>query len=194
MSAPIRVIRSSTVVLPLDDVDTDRIIPARFLTTTTRTGLGEALFSDSRRDAVGNPRPDSPFDQPGTRAAKILVAGRNFGCGSSREHAVWALQDFGFAAVIARSLADIFRRNALGNGLLAIEVPEPAHAALVAAAGETVTLDLEERLLTLPDGSEVVFPIDPFARHCLLAGLDELAFILAHGEAIAAHEAAIGEP
>ncbi|HVT58463.1 MAG TPA: 3-isopropylmalate dehydratase small subunit [Thermoanaerobaculia bacterium] len=186
---PLHTLRSRTLVLAADNVDTDQIIPARFLTVTTRDGLGTKLFADWRYDAQGGPRPDSPLDQPGAAGARILIAGRNFGCGSSREHAVWALQDFGFAAVLARSLADIFRRNALQNGLLAVEVDAAAHARLLAEPGGEVTLDLAAQTLTLGGGAPAAFAIDSFARHCLLSGLDELEFLLGQEAAIAAFEA-----
>jgi len=179
---------SPTVALLIDDVDTDQVIPARFLKGTSRSGWGEHLFADRRYDAQRRPRPDFPLNRPEARDARVLVAGRNFGCGSSREHAVWALQGFGFRAVVALSFADIFRGNALKNGLLPVAVDAPAHARLVSAPGSEVTVDLEAQTLTLADGTTAPFPIDPFARYCLLNGIDELQFLLGQVEAVAAYE------
>jgi 3-isopropylmalate/(R)-2-methylmalate dehydratase small subunit len=185
---PFRVLTGRTVVLPLDDVDTDQIIPARFLKGTTRTGLGQGLFADRRYAADGTPRADFPLNRPEAAGAPVLVTGRNFGCGSSREHAVWALMDQGFRAVIAPSFADIFRGNALKNGLLPIAVPAPVHARLAAAEGVSVTVDLRAQEVTLPDATHVRFAVDPFARHCLLEGIDELSFLLGQEKAIAEYE------
>ena len=185
---PIRTFRSRTVVLPIDNVDTDQIIPARFLKTTTKAGLGENLFADWRYDASGQKKADFVLNKPEARGVQVLVAGDNFGCGSSREHAPWALFDYGFRAVVSTSIADIFRNNALKNGLLPIMVPAEAHQKLLAAPGGEVTVDLQAQTVTLPDGEAVRFPIDPFARYCLLNGVDELAFLLSHDEAIAAYE------
>jgi 3-isopropylmalate/(R)-2-methylmalate dehydratase small subunit len=179
---------SPTVALLIDDVDTDQVIPARFLKGTSRSGWGEHLFADRRYDAQRRPRPDFPLNRPEAREARVLVAGRNFGCGSSREHAVWALQGFGFRAVVALSFADIFRGNALKNGLLPVAVDPPAHARLVAAPGSEVTVDLAAQTLTLADGTTARFPIDPFARYCLMNGIDELQFLLGQVEAVAAYE------
>jgi 3-isopropylmalate/(R)-2-methylmalate dehydratase small subunit len=189
MSEPIRIIRSRTAVLPVDDVDTDQIIPARFLKGTTRAGLGKRLFADWRHDAEGRPRPDFFLNRPEAAGAEVLVAGRNFGCGSSREHAPWALRDHGFRAVVSTSFADIFRNNALKNGLLPVAVDAKTHQALLAAPGSTVAIDLEARSLTLDDGSRTEFEVEPFARYCLLNGIDELTFLLSLEPAIAAHEA-----
>jgi len=186
---PVRRIESQTVVLPTENIDTDQIFPGRFLTVTTREGLGEKAFADWRFDAQGQPRPESPLNQPGAREARILVAGRNFGCGSSREHAVWALHGYGFRAVISTEIADIFRRNALKNGLVPVELSRQAHALLLATPGSRVTVDVEANRVVMPDGSSVPFAIDPFARYCLLEGIDELAFLLKQHDAIAAHEA-----
>jgi len=185
---PFRILRSRTLVLPEDDVDTDQIIPARFLKGTTREGLGRRLFADWRYHASGAPRPEFPLNRPEAAGAQVLVTGRNFGCGSSREHAVWALQDHGFRAVLSPSLADIFRRNSFQNGLLAIEVDPATHASLLAAPGREVTLDLEVQALTLPDGSRAAFALDPFARYRLLNGLDELDFLLSLEDDIAVFE------
>jgi 3-isopropylmalate/(R)-2-methylmalate dehydratase small subunit len=185
---PFRVHRGRTVVLPLDDVDTDQIIPARFLKGTTRSGLGQGLFADRRYTAEGAPRPDFPLNAPEARGATVLVAGRNFGCGSSREHAVWALTDQGFRAVLSTSFADIFRQNALKNGLLPVAIPADAHARAAAAPGAEVTVDLQGQQVVLADGTRAPFTIDPFARHCLLEGIDELDFLRGQEAAIAAHE------
>jgi 3-isopropylmalate/(R)-2-methylmalate dehydratase small subunit len=159
-----------------------------------RGGLGQHLFADWRFGAAGEARPDFPLHRPEARGATVLVAGENFGCGSSREHAVWALLDFGFHAVVATSFADIFRHNALKNGLLPVVVDEPAHRRLVATAGQEVVVDVVAGELRLPDGTACPFPLDPFARHCLLHGLDELGYLLAQQAAIAGFEAAAGEP
>ncbi len=178
--------------LPIDNIDTDQIIPARFLKTTSKAGLGDQLFYDWRYDEAGNPKPDFILNQPEGRAAQILLAGDNFGCGSSREHAPWALVQFGFRAVISTSFADIFRQNSLKNSLLPIVVPADAQTALFAAREKdpstTVSVDLVERKLSLPDGSHVIFPIDEFARQCMLEGVDELGFILQQDAQIAAFE------
>jgi 3-isopropylmalate/(R)-2-methylmalate dehydratase small subunit len=189
---PIKRFTSTTVSLPIDDVDTDQVIPARFLKGTARSGWGDHLFADRRYDAEGRPRPEFPLNRPEAQGARLLVAGRNFGCGSSREHAVWALQGFGFQAVIAPSFADIFRGNALKNGLLPVAVDDAFHSRLVAAPGSEVTVDLEAQRVTLADGTEAKFPIDPFARYCLLNGIDELQFLLGQEEAIAAYERRTG--
>jgi 3-isopropylmalate/(R)-2-methylmalate dehydratase small subunit len=184
---------SRLVPLLVDNIDTDQIIPARFLKTITKEGLDRQLFYDWRYDAEGNPKPDFILNQPRARGAGILLAGDNFGCGSSREHAPWALTQFGFRAVISTSFADIFRQNALKNGLLPIVVPAAIHAALREAvardADYTVTVDLAAQKLILADGTEVEFPIDPFAKYCLLEGVDELGYILQHEDAIRAFEA-----
>ncbi len=194
MAAQFNSLRSRMVVLPKDDVDTDQIIPARFLKVTDKLGLGEKLFSDWRYDEGGAPRPDFPLNRPDAAGCQVLVAGSNFGCGSSREHAPWALCGFGFRAVIARSFADIFRGNALKNGLLPIQVEADVQAALVAARQANpaveVAVDLESRALTLPDGRVISFAVDEFARRCLLSGQDELAYLLSHSEAIAKYESA----
>jgi 3-isopropylmalate/(R)-2-methylmalate dehydratase small subunit len=181
------------VLLPVDNIDTDQIIPARYLKTTSKEGLGEQLFYDWRYDAGGQPRPDFALNQPRAAASAILLAGHNFGCGSSREHAAWALRAFGFRAVIATSFADIFRQNALKNGLLPIALPAPDHAALAdlvsAKPDALVTVDLERQAVFTPDGAGIDFSIDPFARHCLLAGVDEIGYVLARDEAISRYEA-----
>ena len=185
---PVTRIRSRTVVMPATNIDTDQIIPARFLTTTTRSGLGAALFADLRYDQSGQPRPEFVLNQPAARGCEILVAGRNIGCGSSREHAPWALLDFGIKAVVSTEIADIFRNNSLKNGLVPVIVDEPTHASLLAQPGAELEIDLERRSLTLPDGSSVTFPIDAFARYCLLNGIDELGFLLSQSDRITAYE------
>jgi 3-isopropylmalate/(R)-2-methylmalate dehydratase small subunit len=185
---PFRVLTGRTVVLPLEDVDTDQIIPARFLKGTTRSGLGQGLFADRRYAGDGSPRPEFPLNRPDTAGAPVLVTGRNFGCGSSREHAVWALMDQGFRAAIGPSFADIFRGNALKNGFLPIAVPADVHARLAAAGGASVTIDLQAQEVALPDGTRASFTVDPFARHCLLEGIDELEFLLGQENAIAEYE------
>jgi 3-isopropylmalate/(R)-2-methylmalate dehydratase small subunit len=185
---PIRVIKSKTVVLPIDNVDTDQIIPARFLKVTSKAGLGANLFADWRYDASGQPRPEFVLNRPETKGARILVAGDNFGCGSSREHAPWALVDHGFQAVISTTIADIFRNNALKNGLVPVVVDGGTHAKLLASPGMEVTVDLDTQMLRLSSGTSVKFPLDPFARYCLMNGIDELAFLLQQQEAIGAYE------
>jgi 3-isopropylmalate/(R)-2-methylmalate dehydratase small subunit len=186
---PIRTFSSKTVVLPIDNVDTDQIIPARFLKGTSKQGLGKQLFSDWRYDASGAPRPDFVLNRPEAAGAAVLVAGDNFGCGSSREHAPWALHDHGFRAVVSTSVADIFRNNALKNGLLPIVVEPAIHQRLLATPGTQVTVSLEAQTLTLSDGTQARFTIDPFARYCLLGGMDELDYLLAQDPAITAFEA-----
>lgn len=179
--------------LPIDNIDTDQIIPARFLKTTSKAGLGDQLFYDWRYDADGKPNPEFILNKPEGRAAQVLLAGDNFGCGSSREHAPWALTQYGFRAVISTSFADIFRGNALKNSLLPIVVPRDVHTALFDAvrndSAATVNVDLAQQALTLPDGSRVTFPIDEFSKYCLLEGVDELGYILQQEPAIAAYEA-----
>jgi len=174
---PIRIVRSRTVVVPLANVDTDQIIPARFLTTTTKHGLGKQLFADWRYLPDGAPNLDFVLNQPAAAGCRILVAGRNFGCGSSREHAPWALVDYGIQAVISTEVADIFRNNSLKNGLLPVVVADGTAAWLIEHPGADVTIDLESATLTLPTGVSVAFPIEAFARHCLLNGLDELGYL-----------------
>jgi 3-isopropylmalate/(R)-2-methylmalate dehydratase small subunit len=174
---PLKSVRSKTLVLPLTNVDTDQIIPARFLTTTTKEGLGRQLFSDWRYRADGAANPDFVLNRPEARGCEVLVAGRNFGCGSSREHAPWALLDYGIRAVISTEIADIFRGNALKNGLLPVTVDESTAAWLLAHPGAPVTIDLETSRLELPTGVSVEFPIEAFARHCLLHGIDELGYL-----------------
>jgi 3-isopropylmalate/(R)-2-methylmalate dehydratase small subunit len=174
--------------LGIDNIDTDQIIPARFLKTISKEGLGDQLFYDWRYDAEGKPKLDFILNTPEAKAAKILLAGDNFGCGSSREHAPWALAQYGFRAVISTSFADIFRQNSLKNSLLPVVVPRDVHAALFRNPNTTVKVDLASQTLGLPDGSRVEFPVDPFAKHCLLEGIDELGYILQQAPAIAAFE------
>ena len=186
---PIKTLTSRTVVLPGTNIDTDQIIPARFLTTTTREGLGKHLFADWRYDAAGAPRPDFVLNTPAAAGCAVLVAGRNIGCGSSREHAPWALTDFGFRAVISTEIADIFRGNSLKNGLLPVVVEQPVHDYLLAHPGSEVTIDLESLTLALADGRRVPFPLESFARYCLMNGIDELGYLLGQADRIAAYEA-----
>jgi len=181
-------VEGRTVVLPIANVDTDQIIPARFLKVTTKEGLGDGLFSDWRYDKDGKPRPDFVLNTEAAKGAAILVAGDNFGCGSSREHAPWALLGYGIRAVVSTGFADIFRNNSLKNGLLPIVVDEETHRILTDQPGMKVRIDLEACTLTLGDGKTVQFPIDAFARFCLLNGKDELTFLLEQEDAIAAYE------
>ena len=184
---PFRRLDSRIAVLARPDIDTDQIIPARYLKGTTRTGLGRWLFAGWRYDENGHPRTDFAFARPEARGAQVLVAGPNFGCGSSREHAPWALLDYGFRAVVSSSIADIFRANALKNGLLPVIVDAATHEVLLASPGMRVSIDLESCSLAFGD-ARVSFSIDPFARRCLLEGVDELGFLLAQDDAIAAYE------
>ena len=187
---PLRHVRSKTLVIASSNIDTDQIIPARFLTTTTKDGLGRQLFADWRYRADGSPNPDFVLNRPEARGAQVLVAGRNFGCGSSREHAPWALLDFGFRAVISTEIADIFRGNSLKNGLLPITVDEATSQWLLAHPGAEVDIDLEHTRLTLPDGVSVAFPLEAFARHCLLNGVGELGYLRSRLSDIERYEAA----
>ena len=185
---PIKSLRSRTVVLPASDVDTDQIIPARFLTTTTRSGLGAHLFADWRYAGDGEPKPDFVLNRPEAQGCTILVAGNNFGCGSSREHAPWALTDYGFRAVVSTQFADIFRNNSLKNGLLPVAVDQVTHAWLMEHPGAEVTIDLESTTVALPTGKAARFPLEPFARYCLMNGVDELGFLLGREREIRAYE------
>ncbi len=177
---PISTLTSNTVVLNATDVDTDQIIPARFLTTTSREGLGDHLFHDWRFQTDGTPDTDFVLNRPDAEGCTILVAGRNFGCGSSREHAPWALLDYGLRAVISTEIADIFRSNSLKNGFLPIAIDEAPHEWLMENPGAEVRIDVQESSLTLPDGSTVNYPIDDFARYCLLEGIDQLGYLRKH--------------
>ncbi len=184
----------TSLMLPLrvDNIDTDQIIPARFLKATDKKGMGDHLFADWRYNADGSSREDFVLNNPIYRGAHILLAGDNFGCGSSREHAPWALTGFGFRAVISTSIADIFRSNALKNGLLPVIVDDTVLSSLFDLTEEapkaTVTIDLASQLLTLPDGRNVSFPIDGFSKSCLLQGVDELGYILGFEKEISAYE------
>ena len=186
---PIKTLRARTVVLPVSNVDTDQIIPARFLTTTTRSGLGANLFADWRYGGDGAPKADFVLNRPEATGCAILVAGNNFGCGSSREHAPWALMDYGFRAVVSTEIADIFRGNALKNGLLPVIVDQATHGWLMEHPGVDITIDLESTTLMLPTGQAVRFPLEPFARYCLTNGVDELGFLLGRDQEIRAYEA-----
>jgi 3-isopropylmalate/(R)-2-methylmalate dehydratase small subunit len=185
---PFTTLTSRTVVLAATNIDTDQIIPARFLTTTTRAGLGAHLFADWRYDERGAPRPDFMLNHPASAGCRILVAGRNFGCGSSREHAPWALLDHGFRAVVSTEIADIFRSNSLKNGLLPVIVDEATSGWLLKHPGVELTVDVASGSLELPSGARVSFPIEAFARHCLLNGVDELGYLLARSGEIEAYE------
>lgn len=185
---PIRTFESRTVILPYTNIDTDQIIPARFLTTTTKEGLGQQAFADWRYDPSGAPNPDFILNKPEAEGCAVLVAGRNFGCGSSREHAPWALLDCGFKAVISTEIADIFRNNSLKNGLLPIVVDDATHAWLLGNPGASVRIDLDSNLLQLPTGAGYTFALEAFARYCLLNGTDELGFLLQQAPAIERYE------
>jgi 3-isopropylmalate/(R)-2-methylmalate dehydratase small subunit len=184
MMQALRRVESRTVVLPMSDIDTDQIIPARFLTTTGRDGLGRHLFHDWRYDEANVPREEFILNGEAARGCRILVAGRNFGCGSSREHAPWALLDYGFLAVISSEIADIFRSNSLKNGLLPIVVDDQNHRWLLDNPGALVGIDVAASTLSLPNGVSVEYPIDAFARYCLIEGLDQLGFLRRHEDAI----------
>jgi 3-isopropylmalate/(R)-2-methylmalate dehydratase small subunit len=188
----LRIIRSHTVVLPAADIDTDQIFPARFLTTTQGGGFADMLFADWRFDAAGRPRPDFVLNRPEAAGSQVLVAGPNFGCGSSREHAAWALRDFGFRAVVSTSIADIFFSNALKNGVVPVRIGAEPHARLVANPGAAVEVDVEAGELRLAGGRAAPFAIDPFARQCLLQGVDELGYLLSQLPTIEAWEAKRG--
>jgi 3-isopropylmalate/(R)-2-methylmalate dehydratase small subunit len=181
---PIRHVHSRTLVLAHENIDTDRIIPARFLTTTERSGLGRHAFQDWRYRADGSPDPDFVLNRPEAQGCEILVAGRNFGCGSSREHAPWALLDAGLRAVISSEIADIFRANALKNGLLAITVEAAEHRFLLEHPGLELRIDLVTAEIELPDGGRFGFALEAFARRCLIEGTDQLGFLLRHDDAI----------
>jgi 3-isopropylmalate/(R)-2-methylmalate dehydratase small subunit len=178
--------------MPVDNIDTDQIIPARFLKTISKEGLDKQLFYDWRYDADGGPKPDFILNQPEWQGVQVLLAGDNFGCGSSREHAPWALTQWGFRAVISTSFADIFKGNALKNGLLPVIVSRDVHAELFEAVKKDrnaqVSIDLAAQMMTLPDGGKIEFPVDPFSKHCLLEGVDELGYILGQQTSIEAFE------
>ncbi len=189
---PIKTFNGKVAALPINDIDTDQIIPARYLKVTDKAGLGAALFSDWRYNADGSPKSDFVLNQPEHQGASVLIGGHNFGCGSSREHAPWALVGAGFQAVVSTYFADIFRNNSLKNGLLPIVVDEETHRQLISLAEEDpttqVTVDLEAQTLTLPDGRAVTFPIDGFSKHCLLNGVDQLGYLLGLEDEIATYE------
>jgi len=190
---PFKTLRSRTIVLPQENIDTDQIIPARFLTTTSREGLGAAAFYDWRYDADGRPRNSSIFNSVDPREYRILVAGSNFGCGSSREHAPWALYDFGFRAVISSAIADIFKSNALKNGLLPVEVEDELHDYLLTHPGGEAVIDIEKEIVgVLGGGKSATFCVERFARRCLLDGVDPLEHLLNQRGAIEAFEEARG--
>lgn len=181
---PVTHLRARTAVLAHENIDTDRIIPARFLTTTERAGLGRHAFADWRYNADGSANAAFELNQPQSRGCEILVAGRNFGCGSSREHAPWALLDFGLRAVLSSEIADIFRNNALKNGLLALVLSEAEHRFLLAHPGLELAIDVAAQTIELPDGGRFGFQLDAFAKHCLLAGVDQLGFLLSQAQRI----------
>ena len=179
---------SVLAVLPQENIDTDQIIPARFLTTTERAGIGRGCFADWRFDAEGNERADFPLHRPELRGAGIIAAGRNFGCGSSREHAPWALLDYGIRVVISIRIADIFRNNALKNGVLPLVVSEQDWQCIAAFQAQKIVVDLDALQIQLPDGSAIAFQVDAFARECLLKGVDQLGYLLLQENAIDAFE------
>ncbi|MFO0692788.1 MAG: 3-isopropylmalate dehydratase small subunit [Polyangiales bacterium] len=185
-------VTSHAVPLPAENVDTDQIIPARFLKVTDKNGLGASLFCDWRYLADGSPNPAFVLNEPASQGAQILLAGDNFGSGSSREHAPWALTGWGFRAIISTGFADIFQSNALKNGLLPVVVSKEAHQKLFAAVnadrGAKITIDLPSQTVTLPDGSTTTFPIEGFAKHCLLNGIDQLGYLLSFDAEIAKYE------
>ncbi|TAL71786.1 MAG: 3-isopropylmalate dehydratase small subunit [Rhodanobacter sp.] len=185
---PVTRITSRTAVLVDENIDTDRIIPARFLTTTTREGLGQRCFNDWRYLADGSDNPEFPLNRPEAKGCAILVAGRNFGCGSSREHAPWALLDYGIKAVLCSEIADIFRNNALKNGLVAIVLTADENRWLLAHPGIELTVDVAGQFIALPDGTRMHFTLEPFARHCLLEGVDQLGYLLQRSDAITRYE------
>ena len=191
--ATFTVLTSRVVPLLVDNIDTDQIIPARFLKVTDKNGLGEQLFCDWRYNADGSPKSDFVLNQPQSRGASVLLAGDNFGCGSSREHAPWALTAFGFRAVISTTIADIFRSNAMKNGLLPVILTHEEHQQLKNEIQETpnaqVTINLEEQQIVFPSGKDAVFPIDPFSKFCLLNGVDELEYLQRFGKEIEQYEA-----
>ena len=190
---PIRELSARAVPLRAENVDTDQIIPARFLTAVTKEGMGDGLFHSWRYTREGAPKPDFVLNDPAYAGAEILIAGRNFGSGSSREHAVWALTGYGFRCVIAPGYADIFHNNSLKNGLLLVALPEETVNMLLDLVEEdpstVIEVNLERQTVTLPDGQERRFEIDPFRKMCLLQGVDDLGYLLTKAEAVAAHEA-----
>ena len=182
-------VRSQSVVLAQTNIDTDQIIPARFLSTTERAGLGKHAFNDWRWQADGSPNPTFPFNQPENAGRRILLAGRNFGCGSSREHAPWALTDLGLRAIVSSEIADIFRNNSLKNGLVPVVLPEATVQALMQRPDDELVVDVAAKVLRTPDGATHSFPLDAFAQTCLLQGVDELGYLLARHTDIERYEA-----
>lgn len=193
MSTVVDIIRSRAVVLAQANIDTDRIIPARFLSTTTRTGLGEHAFADWRRRADGSVDPDFALNRPGNQGRSILLAGRNFGCGSSREHAPWALIDAGLRAVVSSQVADIFRANALKNGLVPVVLDEAIVQSLMQRPDDELEIDIAAGELRTPCGQRHAFALDAFARTCLLEGVDELGYLLARSAEIRSYETRVQE-
>ena len=191
MSTP--VIQSRTFSLPVENIDTDQIIPAHFLTTTDREGLGRACFYAWRFNQDGSERADSPLRDHDTENQRVLVAGENFGCGSSREHAPWALLDYGFQAIVSSRFADIFRGNALKNGLLPVTVEPDVADWLLANPDSEVAIDIESRRISIAGHGEFEFPLDPFSAYCLLRGIDQLDFILQGADDISRYEESNGK-
>lgn len=187
--AGFREIRSQSVVLAQTNIDTDQIIPARFLSTTERAGLGKNAFNDWRWQADGSPNPAFPFNQPENQGRSILLAGRNFGCGSSREHAPWALTDLGLRAIVSSEIADIFRNNSLKNGLVPVVLPEEVVQALMQRPDDELVVDVAAKELRTPQGDVFSFPLDAFVQTCLLQGVDELGYLLARHTDIERYEA-----
>jgi 3-isopropylmalate/(R)-2-methylmalate dehydratase small subunit len=194
---PIKTFKATMAPLPINDIDTDQIIPARFLKVTDKNGLGANAFADWRYNEDGTPKPDFVLNKPEYKGAQVLIGGNNFGCGSSREHAPWALVGAGMKAIISTDFADIFRNNALKNGLLPVIVDEETHRQLVSLAEEDptseITINLEEQTLTLPDGRTVTFPIDGFSKHCLLNGIDQMGYLLEMSDDTESFETSYGK-
>ncbi len=194
---PIKTFSATMAPLPINDIDTDQIIPARFLKVTDKNGLGKNAFTDWRYEEDGTPKPDFVLNKSEYSEAQILIGGHNFGCGSSREHAPWALMGAGMKAIISTYFADIFRNNSLKNGLLPIVVDDETHRQLISLAEEDpsseITINLEAQTLTLPDGRQVNFPIDGFSKHCLLNGIDQMGYLLDMGTDTEQYEAKMGK-
>jgi 3-isopropylmalate/(R)-2-methylmalate dehydratase small subunit len=191
---PVTVFQGKSVGIPIENIDTDQITPARYLKGTEKK-LGHAFFADWRFNADGTPKADFPLNHPGAQGASILVAGDNYGCGSSREHAPWAMADYGIRAVISTSIADIHKNNCLKNGIVPVLVDVDVHREALAAAArhEVFTVDLPKQTLTLPSGRTATFPIDPFAKRCLIQGVDDLGYLESHRAAVEAYEQAKGK-
>jgi len=190
---PVKIINSKSVVLPLDDIDTDQIIPARFLTTTSKEGLGKNLFNDWRFDSDGLPIKEFILNQSISSGCEILVTGRNFGCGSSREHAPWALLDYGIKAVISTEIADIFFNNSLKNGFIPIRIDKDSHNWLLSNPGVKITIDISELSVNIDGYKKIDFYMDPFSKYCLLNGIDQLGFIMKHEKQIKNYEGKLDE-